>query len=173
MIVKVLYTKWGGLPHWECDTVLVGSDDWGAWLYSPTGTMLSRPGFVFETEAPSITLVSTDRPSTPTFWATWAGPPHLRFAIYEDVTTLPEWEAPDSVTMVDLDLDVVRLTSGEVEVQDEDEFAANRVELGYPARIYELARATCGQIRAGMIADAEPYASVGWRWLERAIAEER
>jgi uncharacterized protein len=170
MRVRVRYTKWGGHPHWECDTIRVGDDEWGAWLYSPTGTTLSRPGYAFDTEAPSITLISVDRPSTPTFWAWWAGPPHLRFAIYEDVTTLPVWAAPDSVTMVDLDLDVIRLKNGEVEVHDEDEFEQHRLTYNYPAQICESALRTCAQIRAGQLADAEPYASVGWRWLERAMA---
>ena len=101
----------------------------------------------------------------------WYTPSKRRATIYEDVTTLPEWDTPDLVTMVDLDLDVIRLKTGEVEVHDEDEFEQHRLTYNYPAPICELALRTCAQIRAGQVSDVEPYASVGWRWLERAIAD--
>jgi protein associated with RNAse G/E len=55
-------------------------------------------------------------------------------------------------------------------VHDEDEFEEHRQTYNYPAQICELALRTCAQIRTGQVSDAEPYAGVGWRWLERAMA---
>ena len=53
---------------------------------------------------------------------------------------------------VDLDLDVVEGLDREVWVDDEDEFAEHRVELGYPREVVDLAagdRATSCSPRCG------------------------
>ena len=60
--------------------------------------------------------------------------------MYVDITTVPVW-AGDTVTAVDLDLDVVRGWTGRVWVDDEDEFAAHRVRYGYPSDLVRLAAA--------------------------------
>lgn len=167
--VSVRYRKWDGRAHWSCETIRTADDQWGTWLYSPTGTELARPGRSFRTEAPSITLVSTAMASTPTFWALDLGPDHLGFEIYCDVTTRPVWADSGEVGIVDLDLDVVRLRTGETAVLDEEEFAEHRVILRYPEEIVALARASCAQVFAALCRNDEPYASVGRRRLDEAI----
>jgi hypothetical protein len=80
-------------------------------------------------DSASVLLVPVDQPWTATFNA----PRGARFdhEVYIDITTPPMWLDDDAVvTMVDLDLDVLRRWDGRVEVADEDEFAAHRVELG-------------------------------------------
>jgi hypothetical protein len=53
--------------------------------------------------------------------------------IYVDITDAPVWPTAHEVTMVDLDLDVVRVrATGAVEVVDEDEFAEHQVSLRLP-----------------------------------------
>lgn len=42
--VAMVFSKWGGRPHWRYDAVLLGSDDHGTWLGVPAGTRLTRPG---------------------------------------------------------------------------------------------------------------------------------
>ena len=49
------------------------------------------------------------------------------------------WHGEDLVRAVDLDLDVIRGTTGRVWVDDEDEFAEHRVSLGYPDEVIEQA----------------------------------
>ena len=57
----------------------------------------------------------------------------------------PSWDGT-VVTMVDLDLDVIRTFSGETRLLDEDEFELHRVELDYPAWMIDLARQTAAQL---------------------------
>ena len=169
MSVRVRYTKWGGRPHWEFDARLLGADEWGRWLYSPAGTDFTRPGVDFTLRVGQVLLVSPALAWTPTFFALGEpGGDALDFAIYVDMTTPPVWDSARSVTMVDLDLDVVRLRSGAVVVLDEDEFADHRIRYGYPDGICRLATATCLEVAAAIEANDEPYASVGWNWLAQA-----
>lgn len=169
MTTRLRYTKWGGRPHWEFDARLLGADEWGQWLYSPPGTDFSRPGYGFVLSVGQVTLVSPDLAWTPAFFERGEpGGGNHDFAIYVDMTTRPVWESPASVTMVDLDLDVVRYRSGRVAVLDEGEFAEHRVSYGYPDEICDLARTTCAEVAAAIRANDEPYASVGWNWLAQA-----
>ena len=62
--------------------------------------------------------------------------------VYVDITTVPVWSG-DTVTAVDLDLDVVRGWTGRVWVDDEDEFAAHRVRYAYPSDLVRLAVTSC------------------------------
>ncbi len=39
----MVFTKWGGLPHWEYDAFRLGEDEHGTWLGIPTGTLVGRP----------------------------------------------------------------------------------------------------------------------------------
>lgn len=167
--VRQVYTKWGGGRHWEFDTERLGTDDYGVWLRLEAGVTVSRPGASFVTAVPSVTLVSEQLAYTPTFHATWlAGPGALHFAIYVDMTTPAVWESDSVVSMVDLDLDVVRRLDGSVEVLDEDEFADHQVRLDYPDDIIDLAGRTRDEVVAALGSDAEPFASVGWDWLRRS-----
>jgi hypothetical protein len=87
------------------------------------------------------------------------------------------------VRMVDLDLDVVRLadpmpdhaleaavaagrTSGEIYVDDEDEFAEHQVAFGYPADVIERAQASCDEVLAAVRAGLPPYDGAHRRWLD-------
>ena len=61
------------------------------------------------------------------------------------------------VTAIDLDLDVVRLSDGEVFVDDEDEFAEHQVEFGYPAEVIAAARASGDRVHALVAGERAPY----------------
>jgi protein associated with RNAse G/E len=72
----------------------------------------------------------------------------------------------DSVTAVDLDLDIRRLRDGTVRVMDEDEFAAHQVHYGYPPQVVATAQATCEWIVAN-ITTTEPFLTVYKTYLDR------
>ena len=74
--------------------------------------------------------------------------------------------------MVDLDLDVVLTRDGHLYVDDEDEFAEHRVQLGYPAEVVALAERWRDLVLAAVAGGDEPFATVGHAWLRRAEAEE-
>ena len=67
------------------------------------------------------------------------------FELYCDIIGPLSWHGT-VVTMVDLDLDVIRTFSGETRLVDEDEFELHRVELDYPAWMIALACVTAAQL---------------------------
>ena len=89
--------------------------------------------------------------------------------LYIDVATPATWvDHRSRVTLIDLDLYVVRDVHGTVELLDVDEFEQHRIEWAYPDHVVAAARATAAQL-VGLVADrAEPFGSVGLGWLERA-----
>ncbi|MGI8879316.1 MAG: DUF402 domain-containing protein [Jatrophihabitans sp.] len=160
--VRMAFTKWDGSPHWRLDTLRIGEDEYGVWLWAPRGTVNSRPGAEFAATDHTVSLV----PRTGNHVIAFCGP-DTWVPVYVDMTTQPGWDG-DVVTMVDLDLDVVRHWDGSIEVLDEDEFAEHQVRYGYPPEIVELARQSCAEVAAALRGGAEPFGSVGEAWLAKA-----
>ena len=109
-----------------------------------------------------------DEPFVARFYdpVTWAGAANP-VDVYVDITTVPRW-TETGVSMVDLDLDVVRGPTGRVWVDDEDEFADHRVRFGYPPELVRLAGSACDRVRAAVSSGLPPYDGVvGPRWLSR------
>ena len=76
--------------------------------------------------------------------------------VYVDIATPAVWYHGESrLRAVDLDLDVIRGTTGRVWVDDEDEFAEHRVSRGYPADVVSGAMASCDRVHAA-VRDREP-----------------
>ena len=156
-------TKWGRRPHWEFDGLFLGGDGHGHWVGFREGTRFSRPGATFVAEHDHVTLV----PEHGSFLATFFPdqPSRHGFRVYVDVTDRPRWEGT-TLHAVDLDLDVVRLDDGTVFVDDEDEFAEHRVDLGYPPEVVAGAEATCAAVLAGVRRGAAPFdATTPASWL--------
>ncbi|WP_344158782.1 DUF402 domain-containing protein [Kribbella yunnanensis] len=84
--------------------------------------------------------------------------------IYCDITTPVEF-SDDRVTMIDLDLDVIKRRDGTVLVDDEDEFALHQVKYGYPAEVVEQAQASCDWLVTA-VAEDEPFVSVYKTYLD-------
>ena len=151
--VRVMARKWPDQPHWEHDALRLGEDDHGVWLGAPPGTYMSRPGAAFHSDQPQVTLVPRDGAFVATFYG-GGGSAHCD--LYVDITTVPVWDG-DTVTAVDLDLDVVRGWTGRVWVDDEDEFAAHRVQHAYPPDLVRLAVGSCEAVRDAVRRGEAPY----------------
>jgi hypothetical protein len=169
--VRVVARKWPDRPHWEHRAELLGEDEHGVWVGAPVGTLLSRPGVSLVTDQAHVTLLPRDEPFVATFYAP-GGLAHCD--VYVDVTTVPVWVsspatgsdgAVDTVTAVDLDLDVVRGWSGRVWVEDEDEFAAHRVRYAYPGDVVRLAASSCERVRVAVEQGLPPYDGSAGAWL--------
>jgi hypothetical protein len=159
---RMVFTKWGGLPHWEYDALVLGEDRHGCWLGLPPGTRLSRPGATFDTSESQVVLVP-DAPFVAAFSALGSTSP---CDIYVDISTEPVLDG-GQVTCVDLDLDVVRGRTGRVWVDDEDEFADHRVRFGYPDELVELALSSCEGVRRAVEMSIEPFDGLtAKRWLD-------
>ena len=166
--VLVRFTKWDGSPHWAFDLVFLGSDEFGRWTGGPVGMPLVRPGLSLAAKSDGVLCFAHRAGYVATVNADTGDPRGIR--VYVDITTPPRWrfDGPVAeVTMVDLDLDVVRRFDGEVYVDDEDEFAEHQISLGYPPALVAAARADCAAVLAGVRGGAEPFGEVAQQWLTR------
>jgi uncharacterized protein len=163
--VAVRFTKWGGGAHWEFPVTLLGADDLGTWCGAPAGTWLERPGASFASAFAWVTLFPHHLPWAASYYDSVDQP----ISVYVDVTTPAVWDGP-LVTMVDLDLDVIRTRDGDLLLDDEDEFDEHRVTLGYPADVVALARRTADELMTAAATGHEPFGPAGSRWLARLAA---
>ena len=139
-------------------------DAHGTWVGITEGTLLSSPSRAFHAVADHVTLVPHDA-----WWlATFYGEePQRPFDVYVDIATPAVWHGEELVRAVDLDLDVIRGTTGRVWVDDEDEFAEHRVSLDYPRDVVEGALAGCRAVLADVTAGEEPFGVAAREWLAR------
>ena len=168
--VRVVFTKWGSRKHWEFDATRLGEDAYGVWLGIAVGCELKRPGASFRWERCSAMLIPAAQPWTAHFLAPATGPAMNDHLVYVDITTPPRWDG-DVVTMVDLDLDVVRRADGSVLVDDEDEFTEHAAAWRYPADLVTLAEQSCAAVLAALIEEREPFGTVGTAWLAKAARQ--
>jgi len=164
--VEIRFTKWGGARHWRYPLEPLGTDRYGWWLGGRAGILLQR-GVEDPIAQPHdfVALV----PAEGCWIASFNDPDKTNVSVYVDVTTRPVRET-HTVHAVDLDLDVIRLRDGTVEVLDEDEFAEHQVRYGYPADVVALARDTTDDLVARIMANAEPFGAVSASWLARFIS---
>jgi hypothetical protein len=158
--VRIEMTKWWDHPHWENDATYLGSDEHGDWLVAPAGTPMARPGLSIVAENDMLMLVPAPGPDLDRGWmATFhrvTDQTGRRQHTYVDMTTAPRWDGR-VVRAVDLDLDVIRFVSGEVVVDDEDEFAEHQERYAYPAEIIALARHSCTTIHDAVLTERVPF----------------
>ena len=160
--VRLEFRKYDGRMHWHALLDRLGEDEHGVWLAAPTGTVWRRGSERPTTNfPPHVVLV----PRQDWWVATFNAAP-AKFDIYVDLSTVCEWQ-DDVVTMVDLDLDVVRHRSGGVaELLDEDEFVEHQVAFGYPDAVIDAATSTAEKLMVQVTSD-EPFTAAHLTWLAR------
>lgn len=161
----MVYRKFDGALHWHTTLTRLGEDEHGVWLGSRPGGRWRRDGGPWVTvHGPRLMVAPRDR-----WWtARFNSESDSRTEIYCDVTAVPTWTADDELTIVDLDLDVVRLRAGgEVRLLDEDEFAEHRVRYGYPAEVASQAVATSVWLLDALTTGVEPFGGAADRYLAR------
>jgi len=163
--VRIEMEKWGGRPHWHIPGRWLGSDEHGDWIGIPAGTLMVRPGAEVVASHDQVGLVPPPaRPESDRGWLAAFHAPGAETWVYVDMTTPPVWDGP-TVRAVDLDLDVIRMQSGWVVVDDEDEFEEHQVELGYPDDVIALAEKTRDRVHAAILDEDAPYDGCHVRWL--------
>ena len=162
--VRVECRKWPDSPHWEFDAELLGHDAIGTWVGIREGTLLASPTRAFHAGSDHVTLVPHDAWWLATFYGDDVRRP---FDVYVDIATPATWHGDHLVRAVDLDLDVIRGTTGRVWVDDEDEFAAHRVELDYPDEVVEAAVRSCQTVLAAVTDRTGAFDGTHLTWLER------
>ncbi|HEY5890424.1 MAG TPA: DUF402 domain-containing protein [Acidimicrobiia bacterium] len=163
--VTLQFYKYPATPHWRHDMLYLGEDRYGTWLGAPMGTVIQRGNEPpMNWHRPFVQLIQSDKPWIPI----WNVDPD-RTAIYVDITTIPTMPAPDRVEAIDVDLDVVQLVDGSIQILDEDEFVDHRLELGYPEWLVAQARASTAQIVVDIERQAPPFDGAHLTWF-RALA---
>jgi uncharacterized protein len=163
--VRIVMTKWQDRPHWEFDGTYLGSDEHGDWVGFPTGTLNRRPGAEFVSEHDAVSLVPPPDGEPVAHLATFYGALNW-CSVYVDIATPGRWDGT-VLRSVDLDLDVIRGNTGRVWVDDEDEFAQHRVQLGYPDELVRSAVASCERVHAAVRERRAPYDGAADAWLAR------
>ncbi|WP_328916856.1 MULTISPECIES: DUF402 domain-containing protein [unclassified Streptomyces] len=161
--VQVNYRKYDGSLHWNLRMRRLGEDEHGVWLGLPAHGVM-RKGHNPEVSLPEAHVVLVPRAS---WWTAIFNAAPARTEIYCDITTPPRWISPAEVTMVDLDLDVIRKRDADRPVLvDEDEFAEHQVRYGYPADVIAEARESAQWLLAAVTAGSGPFGGAHEAWLE-------
>jgi protein associated with RNAse G/E len=163
--VDLVMRKWDGRPHRRVTTRLLGADEFGTWLGVPAGTVVT---YSYGNKQPTPTAVTSVRLIPPgAYWCALFLDEPSGHDTYCDIIAPARWESPAEVTLVDLDLDLLRFRpDGRVELDDEDEFAANTLAYGYPPAVVAHARAAAEELRVALTSGAEPFGRHWRTWME-------
>ena len=141
---------------------ILAEDEWGRWLWTPPGSTAQRG----DDPARTFNHLNVKLIAPGEWWsAIWND--SGGYDVYVDIITPAAWRR-DRVTMIDLDLDVVRLADGRVVVADEEEFAAHQVAYSYPEAVIEKTRRVTDNLHRHISAGAEPFSEVGATRMQQA-----
>jgi len=162
--VRTLFCKYDGRPHRQMDAFVLGHDHHGLWVGSVPGGVARRgDGKLVTVDHTRVRLFPDGQ-----WWsALFNDEPH-ETAVYCDIA-MPAVVTDNTVTAVDLDLDVRRMRDGSVRVLDEDEFADHSVKYAYPSHVVSQAREACAWVAAN-ITRTEPFVSAYQGYLVKARA---
>lgn len=154
-------TKYDGSLHYRFPTYLVRDEPGLRVLYCPLGTPLdSYRGQLLATKH-SIGLFWTERfYNLHVSWqADWR--PHNH---YVNIATPATWDE-QTLRFVDLDLDVIwRSATGEVVLDDEDEFLLHQRRFGYTPELIARAWQACDEVRDLIARRVAPFDGAQYLW---------
>lgn len=167
--IRVEYRKYDGTLHWNLGMYRLGVDEHGTWLGLPADSSMRKgDGPPVPIPQPHVILF----PHEKWYTAVFNGEP-ADVEIYCDLTTPPAWPAPNLVTMVDLDLDVLRRRDeSQALLVDENEFAEHQVLYGYPSEVVDAAQAAARDLLQAVTAHTGAFGGGHDVWLQKAAALE-
>lgn len=161
---RLQFGKYNGDEHWGYDLDVLGRDAHGLWLGGRKGTPLTKPGTTVPAHDDFVVLV----PGEDDWWvATFNRTPggsSRTIEVYVDITTPTTVNQGEAFTL-DLDLDVIRRSTGDVEIDDEDEFEQHSREMGYPSRLIAAAREAAETVRRKVEQRQAPFDGSHEEWL--------
>jgi protein associated with RNAse G/E len=158
--VRVVYRKYDDGLHWHQWMRYLGEDQYGLWLGAPPNSVAQR-GDEPEIVHPHAHVMLLPRDD---WWTASFNDEPGTTEIYCDITT-PVDVSGELVTMIDLDLDVVKRRDGTVYVDDEDEFAEHQLKYGYPTEVITAAQASCDRLMTAVVTE-EPFLSAYKSYLD-------
>lgn len=163
--IRLQFGKYNGDEHWGFDAVVLGRDAQGLWLGVTGGTRVARPGLEFAAHGDFVVLVPDDAWWVATFNTAPGGKDH-DIDVYVDITTPTTVNQGEAFTL-DLDLDVVKRTNGDLGLDDEDEFERHAREMSYPSRLVTAAREAADTVMAMVRDGAAPFDGSHETWLAK------
>jgi len=161
-LVQVDYHKYDGSLHWNLRMRRLGEDEHGVWLGLPANSVM-RKGHNPEVPLPEAHVILFPRDA---WWTAVFNAAPRSTEIYCDITTPPEWLSRENVSMVDLDLDVLRKRgAAQPLLVDEDEFAEHQVRYGYPPEVVAAAQDSAAWLMAAVAGGTGPFGGAHARWL--------
>ncbi|MBM9506110.1 DUF402 domain-containing protein [Actinacidiphila acididurans] len=162
--VQVNYRKYDGSLHWNLRMRRLGEDEHGVWLGLPANGVM-RKGLGREVPLPEAHVILFPRDA---WWTAAFNAAPRSTEIYCDITTPPRWPSPGEVTMVDLDLDVLRKRGvADPLLVDEDEFAEHQERYGYPPDVVTAATDSATWLLRAVAAGTAPFDGTHHAWLAR------
>ena len=141
---------------------ILAEDQWGTWLWATPGSTARRGEDPVKTfDHLNVKLVALGE------WWTAIWNDSGTYDLYVDIITPAAWNHR-RVTMIDLDLDVVRLADGRVVTADEDEFAAHQRAYSYPQAVIDKTRRVTDALQRRVSAGEEPFNEVGATRMHQA-----
>jgi len=153
--IHVVSRKYDGSPHWEFDCELVREEGPLLVASNHAGQRLKNPRGSWRTPWDTLNHFWTDRWYNVMLCERPNGKGLDNF--YCNVTT-PAQRDGDTVTYVDLDLDLRVFADGRLEVLDEDEFLENSERMGYPPDVIRESRAALSELVRLATAAEGPFA---------------
>lgn len=144
MTTKFHWTKYNNKPHWHHETQYLGEDQHGHWFRQQQGSYSHRPGLDYNTETPVLFLVNHEEN-----WVAKIFPPNREdhMLIYIDLATQLHWnKTTNTITGVDMDLDVIKLDTGKTWIEDEDEFQHHTTTMNYPEELVHTTQNTAQKL---------------------------
>ncbi|GAA1626269.1 DUF402 domain-containing protein [Actinoplanes couchii] len=161
--LDLVLTKYDGTPHRSIRTLLLGTDEFGTWLGTPRGSVINfhyGPTRTRTTTQDAVRVIAHDA-----WWMAMFLPAPDPTEIYCDVIT-PAVRSRTAITVIDLDLDVVRRRpNNHVEIEDEDEFAENTGKYAYPEEVITAATTTAATLQKALTTPAAPFNGHHQKWL--------
>lgn len=161
--VTVQFLKNPNLLHWGFETTWIGEDEWGDWMAVPAGsTRWKGTDEVRPTRHPAVFCAPRDG-----WWHLHYNGATTEYSHFVDIITPVRWVDTNHYEMIDLDLDVIRRQNGNVEIEDEDEFAVHQVDLAYTQEMIDNAIAETDRLVTALQTGQEPFFDVAAHWLAR------
>jgi uncharacterized protein len=165
--IDIAYTKWPDQAHYAYRMRVLGEDDHGVWGACEVGEEVYKAGqLAFVREHGYLSLI----PRASCWSGLWYPPAEPNFEVYVDINSQPVW-TDSAVSMVDLDLDVLRHRDGTVELLDEDEFEDHQQRFAYPDELTILARTSAQELMRRVSEPDEPFRSVWRAWHRLCFPE--
>jgi protein associated with RNAse G/E len=147
-------TKYDGSLHYRYPLTVVREEPNLLMLYGPPGTVCESYRGQLLASYHSLELYWSDRfyNLTVMWHADWRPRNH-----YVNIATPATWH-DGTLRFIDLDLDVIwRADTGEVILDDEDEFALHQVRFGYPSELIAQAQRSGEEVREMIARRSYPF----------------